>query len=138
MGRTFRAKTLTISIDRPTAEVYAFAAEVANLPRWATSFVRSVRKTPEGWVAETTEGSMGFEFTPKNALGVLDQIVRPAPGIENSIPIRVVQNGDGAEITFTLIQFPGMPDEKFARDLGMVARDLQTLKLVLETNTDAQ
>jgi len=132
MGRTYQAKTLTISINRPVAEVYAFAANVENLPRWATSFVRSVRKTREGWIADTTEGAMGFEFAAKNALGVLDQIVRPAPGIEVHVPIRVVPNGDGAEVLFTLIQFPGMPDEKFSRDMGMIERDLKTLKTVLE------
>ena len=132
MGQTHRAKTLTISIDRPVAEVYSFAAKVENLPRWATSFVRSVRKTAEGWVADTSEGTMGFEFAANNKFGVLDQIVRPMPGIEILVPIRVVPNGDGAEVLFTLIQFPGMPDEKFSRDLGMVERDLQTLKTVLE------
>src|SRR3954468_18678120 len=132
MTRTHRAKTLTISIDRPVAEVYAFAAKVENLPRWATSFVRSVRKTPQGWIADTSEGAMGFEFAASNALGVLDQMVRPAPGIEILVPIRVVPNGDGAEVLFTLIQFPGMADEKFSRDLEMVQRDLKTLKTVLE------
>jgi hypothetical protein len=132
MGRTYKAKTLTISINRPAAEVYAFAANVENLPRWATSFVRSVRKTPQGWTADTTEGAMGFEFAAKNSLGVLDQIVRPAPGIEVLVPIRVVPNGDGAEVLFTLIQVPGMPDEKFSRDMGMIERDLKTLKTVLE------
>ena len=105
MGRTYPAKTLTISIDRPAAEVYAFAAKIENLPRWASSFVRSVRKTPQGWVADTAEGAMGFEFAATNTLGVLDQIVRPAPGIEISVPIRVVPNGEGAEVIFTLIQF---------------------------------
>jgi hypothetical protein len=132
MGRTYRAKTLTISINRPVAEVYAFATKVENLPRWATSFVRSIRKTAEGWVADTSEGAMGFEFAAKNEFGVLDQIVRPAPGIEILVPIRVVPNGDGAEVIFTLIQFPGMSDEKFSRDSGMVERDLKTLKTVLE------
>ena len=132
MGRTYPAKTLTISIDRPAAEVYAFAAKIENLPRWASSFVRSVRKTPQGWVAGTAEGAMGFEFAATNTLGVLDQIVRPAPGIEISVPIRVVPNGEGAEVIFTLIQFPGMSDEKFSRDSAMVGRDLQTLKTVLE------
>ena len=132
MGRTYNARTLTISIDRPADEVYAFAANIENFPRWASSFVRAVRKTPQGWVAETTEGTIGFEFAARNEFGVLDQIVRPAPGVEILVPMRVVPNGDGAEVIFTLIQFPGMPDEKFSRDMGMVERDLQTLKTVLE------
>ena len=132
MARTLTSKTLTVSIDRPQGEVYAFVTDVQNLPRWATSFVKSVRKTAEGWVAETVEGAMGFEYVPRNAFGVLDHTVRPAPGVEIHVPMRVVPNGDGSEVIFTLIQFPGMPDDKFRRDREMVERDLQTLKTVLE------
>jgi hypothetical protein len=133
MGRTLNAKTLTISIDRPPADVYAFVTNVENFPRWATSFVRSARKTPDGWVVETTEGPMGLEYVAKNDLGVLDHIVRPAPGVAIHVPMRVVPNGGGSEVIFTLMQFPGMPPEKFERDIGMVTRDLATLKRLLES-----
>ena len=133
MGRTLNARTLTMSIDRPPADVYAFVTDLENLPRWATSFVRSVHKTRDGWIAETTEGPMGFEYVPRNAFGVLDHVVRPAPGVEVHVPMRVVPNGGGSEVIFTLIQFPGMPPDKFARDIDMVQRDLATLKRVLES-----
>ena len=132
MGQTLRAETLTISIDRPPAEVYAFVGNVENLPRWATSFVKSVRKTGDSWVAETVEGPAGFEYVPRNESGVLDHVVRPAPGVTIHVPMRVVPNGAGSEVIFTLVQFPGMPAEKFARDIDMVQRDLATLKRVLE------
>jgi hypothetical protein len=134
MARTHNARTLTVSIDRPPAEVYAFAANVQNLPRWATAFVRSVRKTDSGWIAETIEGPIGVEFAPPNAFGVLDHVVRPAPGVEIHVPMRVLPNGAGSEVVFTLVQFPGMPPEKFARDIDMVQRDLATLKRVLESS----
>ena len=133
MARTLTSKTLTVSIERPPGEVYAFVTDVRNLPRWATSFVTSVRQTAEGWIAETVEGAMGFEYVPRNDFGVLDHVVRPAPGVEIHVPMRVVPNGGGSEIIFTLVQFPGMPPEKFARDIDMVQRDLATLKRVLES-----
>jgi hypothetical protein len=133
MSRTHNAKTLTISIDRPPADVYAFVSDVANFPKWATSFVKSARKTADGWVVETTEGPMGFEYAPKNEFGVLDHVVRPAPHVAVHVPMRVVPNGGGSEVIFTLVQFPGMPAEKFERDIGMVTRDLATLKHLLES-----
>ena len=37
-----------------------------------------------------------------------------------------------AEVLFTLFQLHGMSDEKYAEDAGLVARDLETLKKVLE------
>ena len=53
-------------------------------------------------------------------------------GSEISIPLRVVPNGDGAEVTLTLFRVPGMDDARFERDQGMVAADLARLKALLE------
>ena len=48
-------------------------------------------------------------------------------------PMRVVANGDGCEVMFTLFQLPEMDDEQFARDAEMVKADLKTLKAVMES-----
>ncbi|MEX2122117.1 MAG: SRPBCC family protein [Pirellulales bacterium] len=127
-----KSKTLSVSIDCPAERVYAFVSNPENLPKWATAFVRSVSKTSSGWVAETPAGPVGIEFVPANELGVLDHFVRPAPGVEILNPMRVVPNGAGSEVTFTLLRLPEMSDQKFAEDAGMVQRDLRTLKSVLE------
>lgn len=47
-------------------------------------------------------------------------------------PMRVVPNGGGSEVIFTMAQAAEMSDEDFANDVGMVERDLGTLKRVLE------
>ena len=52
---------------------------------------------------------------------------------ELSMPLRVVANGDGAEVTLTLFRAPGMDDATFARDQGMVEKDLAKLKKLLGT-----
>ena len=49
--------------------------------------------------------------------------------------MRVVPNGAGSEVTFTLLRLPEMSDQKFAEDAGMVQRDLRTLKSVLEKDS---
>ncbi len=46
--------------------------------------------------------------------------------------MRVVANGAGSEIIFTLFRLPGISDEKFAADAEWVRRDLNTLKALLE------
>lgn len=46
--------------------------------------------------------------------------------------MRVIPNGSGSEIIFTLFQSPAMSDEKFAEDVTLVERDLKTLKGFLE------
>jgi hypothetical protein len=46
--------------------------------------------------------------------------------------MRVVPNGRGCEILFTVLQFPGVTDEQFKADLETVRTDLHNLKQVLE------
>jgi len=46
--------------------------------------------------------------------------------------MRVIANGDGAEVLFTLFQSPGVADDQFRRDVELVESDLQTLKGLLE------
>jgi hypothetical protein len=46
--------------------------------------------------------------------------------------VRVVPNGTGAEVMFTLVRAPGMTEEAFAADAAAVERDLQTLKAQLQ------
>jgi len=40
------------------------------------------------------------------------------PGVEVYVPIRVLPNGSGSTVLFTLFQLPGMSDEKYAEDAG--------------------
>ncbi|MEX1028142.1 MAG: hypothetical protein WD049_09085 [Candidatus Paceibacterota bacterium] len=76
---------------------------------------------------ETPTGSVGIPFVPANDFGVLDHVVTLPDG--QSVLKRVVTNGDGSEVMFTLFQHPEMSDE-FARDAGMVEADLRTLRSV--------
>jgi hypothetical protein len=75
---------------------------------------------------------MRIGFVEQNNYGVLDHAVTVQPGIEIVNPMRVVPNGSGSEVMFTLFQLPGTSDEKFAEDAGLVERDLLTLKKALE------
>jgi hypothetical protein len=76
---------------------------------------------------------MKVRFVAKNDFGVLDHYVNPAPGVEIYVPMRVLTNGSGSEVIFTLFRLPKMSDEQFVEDVGMVERDLKTLKNVLES-----
>ena len=62
---------------------------------------------------------------------MLDHVVTLPDGQTFNNPMRVVPNGAGSLVTFTLFRQEGMSDADFARDVGMVESDLQTLKRVL-------
>jgi hypothetical protein len=78
------------------------------------------------------QGPMQVRFTERNAFGVVDHFIYPAPGVEISVPLRVIANGTGSEVLFTLFRLPEMSDDKFAEDAAWVARDLRALKELLE------
>lgn len=128
--RVFEARTLSVSVDRPPDVVYAFTSDPRNLPRW--SFFEAVEPVGDRWLATTPTDRVLLRFVEANALGVLDHDVEVAPGEVVHVPMRVVRNGDGSEVLFTLVRRPGMSDEAFEEDADVVRRDLAALRAVLE------
>lgn len=126
------SRTLTVAIARDADAVYQFVSNPANLPRWAPAFCKSVRQVGGEWLMETNAGPMQVRFVPPNKFRVADHFVSPAPGVEIYVPLRVLPNGAGSEVVFTLFRSPTMPPEKFAEDLRLVTQDLQTLRRALE------
>lgn len=129
---TMRSVTFSVSIAREPGAVYDFVVDLKNLPKWATAFCRSIKKDGDQWVLQTPQGPMGMRITARNAFGILDHYVLPAPGIEIHVPMRVVPNGEGSEVLFTLFRRPEMTDAQFMEDQRLVRQDLNTLKQVLE------
>ena len=129
---TLASRTLQVSVARLPADVYNYVANPQNLPKWARGLCRSIRRSEIGWIADTAQGEIQVKFFERNSLGVLDHYVTPAPGIEIYVPMRVLANGSGSEILFTLFRQAGMSADKYAEDIGLVERDLETLKHVLE------
>jgi hypothetical protein len=128
----FETRPITVSIARSAVEVYAFACQPESFPKWAAGLGAGLTRDGYRWIAHGPDGDVEVRFSPENAYGVLDHWVTLPDGTELSIPLRVVENGDGAEVTLTLFRAPGMDDATFERDQGMVAKDLAKLKALLE------
>ena len=129
---TLPSRTVSVRIERAPELVYGFLARPENFPQWASGLGRSLRRDGDGWIADGPDGPVPVRFTPPNRYGIADHAVRLRPDLEVTLPIRVLANGDGSEVLFTLFQTPGMDDATFARDADWVARDLDTLKRLLE------
>jgi hypothetical protein len=127
------SRHLSVHIDRPVSEVYAFAADPRNLPRWAPGLGGSVVREDGVWFVDTPEGRAQLTFAPRNEYGVLDHEVVTPSGETVYVPLRAIADGDGCEVVFTLRRSPGMTDAEFARDAGLVSGDLALLKKVLES-----
>jgi uncharacterized protein YndB with AHSA1/START domain len=130
---TTGSRHLAVGIDRPPDQVYEFAADPRNLPRWAAGLAGSeVERDGDTWVTDSPMGRVRFSFAPRNDFGVLDHDVTVPTGETVHNPLRVLRDGAGSEVVFTLRRQPGMSDEDFERDADAVARDLRTLKALLE------
>jgi hypothetical protein len=128
---TYPVKIISISINRPAGEVYQFASNPENFPKWV-DFVDSINKLEDIWMAKTGMGVMKMKFTPPNDFGVIDHQVTFPDGKIVYNPMRTIANNNGCEFTFTLFRMPGKTDSEFNEDVKAVTKDLQNLKELLE------
>jgi Polyketide cyclase / dehydrase and lipid transport len=126
------SRHLTIAIDRPAAEVYAYARDPAHLPDWAAGLAAGIRLERGEWVADSPMGRVLVRFVPVNEYGVLDHDVVLPSGQSVTNPVRVLADGAGSEVVFTLRRQPGTTDEEWAADTAAVTADLESLRRVLE------
>lgn len=128
----YESSHVSVAIARPPAEVYAFAANPENLPRWAGGLTGSISRVDGRWVGESPAGPVVIDFAPPNAFGVLDHDVTFPSGETFDNPLRVFANGDGSEVVFTVYRREGTTAEAFSADAAAVLADLLTLKSLLE------
>lgn len=123
VGRVVRA--------RPE-EVYRFAAEVENLPRWAGGLASApARRVGDHLEVQSPMGPVTVRFTPRNDLGVLDHDVTLPSGQTVTNPMRVMAHPEGSEVVFTVRRLD-LTEEEFERDVSTVARDLDRLRELVE------
>ena len=129
---TYTSRIIHVSIDRDWREVYDFASIPENFQRWAAGLGRRFERSGEEWTAVDPDGRLiRIRFSQPNEFGVLDHVVS-AEGAETHNAVRVVPNGTGGEVMFTLLRGPDVTDEAFAADAAAVQRDLHALKALLE------
>lgn len=132
MPGTFSSRTFSLPISRPFQEVYDFLALPDNYPKWAAGLCTSLENINGEWLAETAQGKVKLKFTARNPFGVLDHVVLPGQGAEIYIPMRLIVNGSGCEVSITLFRLPETSEENFIEDCRWVERDLNLLKVLLE------
>lgn len=127
---------IAVWIAAPPEQVYEFAADPQTWPRWAAGLAQGgLRQSAEGWVADSPMGQVVVEFSPANAFGVLDHVVRMPSGEAVYNPLRVVPAGPGerrCEVVFSLRRRDGMTDVQFEEDAAAVVADLDALRALIE------
>lgn len=127
------ARTFSVSIRKDWQALYEQIWRPDFFPKWASGLAQSdLRQDGDLWCADGAEGPIRVRFTPYNDFGVMDHFVDTGDGGLVHVPLRVIRNGDGAEVMLTLFRQPGMDDERFAADTKWVNRDLKALKTLVE------
>lgn len=131
---TLTSRHLSVRIEKPYAEVYAFLEDPANMQKWAAGLSGGLEQKGDHWVGhDPNRRPIEVRFTPKNDYGVLDHTVKLPDGAEVVNPMRVIRNGDGAEVIFTFHRQPWMSEADGENDTKMVEKDLAKLKTLLES-----
>ncbi|MCM2416098.1 MULTISPECIES: SRPBCC family protein [unclassified Streptomyces] len=129
-----QSRHLSVHIARTVDDVYAYASDPLNLPAWARGLGGSIKRVDDQWVAESSPmGRVVVTFVPRNELGVLDHEVTLPSGETAYNPVRVISDGTGSEVVFTLRRQPRMSDADFERDADTVAGDLNRLRELMES-----
>ena len=130
--QTFNSQILSVTINRAWTEVYDFASDPRNLSHWAAGLGSGFEQSGEDWTLFDPSGKpVKMRFAQRNAYGILDHDVFVDDRVVH-VAIRVMPNGDGAEVAFLLLQTPDLSDADLRRDAAAVRKDLDTLKALLE------
>ncbi|HVJ43441.1 MAG TPA: polyketide cyclase [Dongiaceae bacterium] len=139
MSQGFPSLHLSVWIDRDLAGVYDFLHRPENFPLWASGLAGGLQRLSAraedalDWLAAGPDGEIRVRFSPRNEYGVVDHWVFLPGGQVISVPLRVIANAGGSEVTLTLFRLPEMSDAVFARDTDWVRRDLARLKELLQS-----
>ncbi|MCZ7450510.1 SRPBCC family protein [Agrobacterium rhizogenes] len=130
-----QSRIIHLSVEKPWAQVYGFASDPQNMPRWAAGLGGGLKPDGNDWIADGGPlGEVRVNFAPANGFGVIDHVVTLPDGLKVYNALRVTPNGSGAEVSFTLLRLDGMTDEEFEQDASAIMADLETLKSLLEAD----
>lgn len=129
---TWPALHVSRSSDADVATVSRIAGDPENLPLWAAGLSTGIRRESGRWLADSPMGVVEVAFTGPLESGILDHDVTLPDGTIVHNPLRVLRNGSGSEIVFTLFQRTGMSDGEFRADARLIDADLDRLVALVE------
>jgi hypothetical protein len=126
-----RSETVTAVLPAPAADVFAYMADIENLPKWANEFARELKHEDGGYKVVNGLGEFHFEIRADERTGVIDMLAGPEPDQLAVFPTRAVSlPGNQSAYTFTMFQAPGMPDELFEAQYQSLKREFENIRAV--------
>jgi hypothetical protein len=127
------SRTMTTVLPAPKSDVFAYLADVQNLPRWANEFARELVLEDGKYKVRNGLGEFFFEIRAEETTGVIDMLAGPTEDEMALFPTRVVALPDGqSAYTFTMFQNEGVPDELFESQYRSLQREFENIERVFE------
>ena len=124
-----RSETVTTVLEAPAETVFAYMADIENLPEWATEFARELVCEGEDYKVRNRLGEFFFEIRADSANGVIDMFAGPSKQEMAIFPTRVVGlPGGRSAYSFTMFQAPDMPDELFDSQYASLQREFRNIE----------
>ncbi len=130
---TLITKTVAITIDAPYDKVAGDLADPFTHPEWGTEFFAGPVQRDEsgGLIAPVPAmgGDVQYRVDADVERGIVDIYLAPLEAsFGPPLPVRLLRNGDGVDVLWTLIRFPGIPDGVWEQGIESMERELQQLK----------
>jgi hypothetical protein len=124
-----RSETVTRVLPAPKHDVFAYLADVENLPDWATEFARELKVEDGRHKVVNGLGELFFRIEADERTGVIDMLAGPDEMEMALFPTRVVELAGGrSAFTFTMFQGPGMSDELFEAQHASLLREFENIE----------
>jgi hypothetical protein len=124
-----RSRSVTTVLPAPKERVFAYLADVENLPCWADEFARELKVVDGRHKVVNGLGEFFFEIRADERTGVIDMLAGPEPDELALFPTRVVPLGEqSSAFTFTMFQGPGQSDELFESQYVSLLREFENIE----------
>ena len=127
------AETRSISIAAPPESVLELVGDARRLPDWAPAFASAVEPDGRDWLIDAGAGRFRVRVRVSPEHGTVD-LLRPED-LSRGAHMRVLHNGDGSELLFTLVFPAGTEDGAIAQQMITVETELRTVRDLCEAQS---
>jgi hypothetical protein len=122
-------RTVTAVLDAPKETVFAYLADVENLPEWATEFAHELRWEHGEAKVVNALGELVVRVVADARTGVIDMYAGPSVEELAFFPTRVVSlPGGRSAYSFTMFKARDMSDELFESQCESLRREFDNIR----------
>ncbi len=128
-----RCATRSIFIDADPDVVMNLVGDPHALPRWAPRFATAVRRHGDTWLVGAAGQERAIRVRVGRSYRTVDFLPAKARGpVTGGFFGRVLPNGGGSELVFSLLLPDGESDDAIAERMDVVEEELRTVRKLCE------